>query len=153
MYEFDWSSIPGAIPLLAKGMLITLEVTLTAIVVGIAWGTLLAVARLGKNKVLAFLATAYVNLFRSVPLVMVILWFYLIVPQALKSLFGENIGDIRLTSALVAFALFEAAYYSEIARAGIQSVTKGQVSAGRASPRDRCRPAWRSASPPARRCA
>ena len=130
MYEFDWSSIPGAIPLLAKGMLITLEVTLTAIVVGIAWGTLLAVARLGKNKVLAFLATAYVNLFRSVPLVMVILWFYLIVPQGLKAIFGNDIGDIRLTSALVAFALFEAAYYSEIIRAGIQSVSRGQVSAG-----------------------
>lgn len=130
MYEFDWTSIPGAIPLLARGMLITLEVTFTAIVVGIVWGTLLAVARLGSNRVLAYLATLYVNLFRSVPLVMVILWFYLIVPQALKSLFGENIGDIRLTSALVAFALFEAAYYSEIARAGIQSVTKGQVSAG-----------------------
>jgi glutamate/aspartate transport system permease protein len=128
MYEFDWTSIPGALPLLAKGMLITLEVTLTAIVVGIVWGTLLAVARLGKNKVLAYLATLYVNLFRSVP--MVILWFYLIVPQALKSIFGENIGDIRLTSALVAFALFEAAYYSEIIRAGIQSVSKGQVSAG-----------------------
>jgi glutamate/aspartate transport system permease protein len=130
MYEFDWTSIPGALPLLARGMLITLEVTFTAIVVGIAWGTLLAVARLGSKRVLSYLATLYVNLFRSVPLVMVILWFYLIVPQALKSLFGENIGDIRLTSALVAFALFEAAYYSEIARAGIQSVTKGQVSAG-----------------------
>ena len=66
----------------------------------------------------------------SVPLVMVILWFYLIVPQGLKAIFGQNIGDIRLTSALVAFALFEAAYYSEIIRAGIQSVTKGQVGAG-----------------------
>lgn len=130
MYEFDWTSIPGAIPLLAKGMLVTLEVTLTAIAVGIVWGTLLAVARLGKNKVLAWLAASYVNLFRSVPLVMVILWFYLIVPQALKAVFGEEIGDIRLTSALVAFALFEAAYYSEIARAGIQSVTRGQVAAG-----------------------
>ena len=105
MYEFDWTSIPGAIPLLAKGMLVTLEVTLTAIAVGIVWGTLLAVARLGKNKVLAWLAASYVNLFRSVPLVMVILWFYLIVPQALKAVFGEEIGDIRLTSALVAFAL------------------------------------------------
>ncbi len=51
MYEFDWTSIPGAIPLLLKGMLITLEVTLTAIVVGIVWGTLLAVARLGSNRV------------------------------------------------------------------------------------------------------
>jgi glutamate/aspartate transport system permease protein len=130
MYEFDWSSIPGALPLLGKGLLITLEVTLTAIVVGIGWGTLLAVARLSPNRLLSFLAAGYVNLFRSVPLVMVILWFYLIVPQALKSLFGQDIGDIRLVSALVAFALFEAAYYSEIIRAGIQSVPKGQVAAG-----------------------
>ncbi|TLS18943.1 MAG: glutamate/aspartate ABC transporter permease GltK [Betaproteobacteria bacterium] len=130
MYEFDWSSIPGALPLLGKGLLVTLEVTLTAIVVGIGWGTLLAVARLSSNKLLSFLAAGYVNLFRSVPLVMVILWFYLIVPQALKGLFGQDIGDIRLVSALVAFALFEAAYYSEIIRAGIQSVPKGQVAAG-----------------------
>ena len=130
MYEMDWSSIPGAIPLLAKGLLITFEVTITAIVVGIVWGTLLAIARIGPNKILAKLAAGYVNLFRSVPLVMVILWFYLIVPQGLKAIFGDDIGDIRLTSALVAFALFEAAYYSEIIRAGIQSVSRGQVSAG-----------------------
>lgn len=130
MYEMDWSSIPGAIPLLAKGLLITFEVTITAIVVGIVWGTLLAIARIGPNKILAKLAAGYVNLFRSVPLVMVILWFYLIVPQGLKAIFGNDIGDIRLTSALVAFALFEAAYYSEIIRAGIQSVPRGQVSAG-----------------------
>lgn len=130
MYEFDWSSIPGALPLLAKGMGITLQVTVTAIAIGIIWGTLLAVARLGHNRLLAFLAAAYVNLFRSVPLVMVILWFYLIVPQALKALFGNEIGDIRMMSALTAFTLFEAAYYSEIIRAGIQSVPKGQVAAG-----------------------
>lgn len=130
MYEMDWSSIPGAIPLLAKGMLVTLEVTITAIVVGIVWGTVLAIARLSSNPVISKLAAGYVNLFRAVPLVMVILWFYLIVPQGLRALFGNDIGDIRLTSALVAFALFEAAYYSEIIRAGIQSVPKGQVGAG-----------------------
>lgn len=130
MYEMDWSSIPGAIPLLVKGMLVTLEVTFTAIVVGIAWGTILAIARLSSNPVISKLAASYVNLFRAVPLVMVILWFYLIVPQGLRALFGNDIGDIRLTSALVAFALFEAAYYSEIIRAGIQSVSKGQVAAG-----------------------
>jgi glutamate/aspartate transport system permease protein len=129
MHAFDWSSIPGAIPLLAKGMLVTLEITFAAIVFGILWGTLLAVARLGGNRLLGTLAAGYVNLFRSVPLVMVILWFYLIVPQALKALFGEGLGDIRLTSALVAFALFEAAYYAEIIRAGIQSVPKGQIDA------------------------
>ena len=130
MYEFGWTSVPGAIPLLAKGLLITAEVTITAIVVGIVWGTILAVARLSSNPVIAKLSAGYVNLFRSVPLVMVILWFYLIVPQGLKAIFGNDIGDIRLTSALVAFALFEAAYYSEIIRAGIQSVPRGQVGAG-----------------------
>jgi glutamate/aspartate transport system permease protein len=129
MYDFDWSSIPGALPFLANGALITLEITLTAVVVGIVWGTLLAIARLSPIGVLARPAAAYVNLFRSVPLVMVILWFFLIVPQALKALFGEAIGDIRLASALVAFSLFEAAYYSEIIRAGIQSVPSGQVAA------------------------
>ena len=130
MYEFDWSSIPGALPLLGKGMLTTLGITLTAIVVGIVWGTLLAVARLSRSRLLATLAALYVNLFRSVPLVMVILWFYLIVPQLLRAVFGGALADIRLVSALVAFALFEAAYYSEIMRAGIQSVPRGQVAAG-----------------------
>ena len=130
MYEFDWSSIPGALPLLAKGTLTTLEITLCAIAVGILWGTVLAVARLGTSAWLARLAAAYVNLFRSVPLVMVVLWFYLIVPQLLRGIFGQNLGDIRLTSALVAFALFEAAYYAEIIRAGIQSIPRGQLAAG-----------------------
>ena len=129
MYELDWSSIPGALPILWQGMLVTLELSLVAMIIGITWGTLLALARLSNNAVLGGLAAAYVNLFRSVPLVMVILWFYLIAPQLLKSMFGEGIQDIRFTSALIAFALFEAAYYSEIIRAGIQSVPAGQLSA------------------------
>ena len=129
-YDFDWTSIPGALPILADGMVITLKVTVTAIVVGIAWGTLLAMARLSSNAILSRLAAAYVNLFRSIPLLMVILWFYLIVPQLLKTVLGVGEGtDIRMMSALVAFSLFEAAYYSEIIRAGIQSVSRGQISA------------------------
>ena len=75
-YDFDWTSIPGALPILANGLAITLKITVTAIVVGIAWGTLLAMARLSSNVVLSKLAAAYVNLFRSIPLLMVILWFY-----------------------------------------------------------------------------
>lgn len=129
MYDFDWSSIPGALPILWGGMKTTFYITGMALVVGIVWGTILAMLRLSNLTVLSWLAAAYVNLFRSVPLVMVILWFYLIVPQLLRAVFGEGIADIRLASALVAFSLFEAAYYSEIARAGIQSVSKGQVSA------------------------
>ncbi len=130
MYDFDWSSIPGALPILAGGAVATLKITATAIAVGVVWGTLLAVARLSGRSWLAWPAATYVNLFRSIPLVMVILWFYLIVPQVLRAALDVSPAtDIRMASALVAFALFESAYYSEIIRAGIQSVSKGQVSA------------------------
>src|SRR6202162_2305567 len=129
MYEFDWSSIPGALPFLWQGMVRTLEMTSVAIGVGIILGTLIAVARLSKSSILSNLAALYVNGFRSVPLVMVLLWFYLLVPQLITSLIGRPAVDIRLLSAFVAFALFEASYYAEIIRAGIQSVSGGQVSA------------------------
>jgi ABC-type amino acid transport system permease subunit len=74
--------------------------------------------------------TLYVSGFRSVPLVMVLLWFYLLVPQIISRFVGQQNTDIRLLGAFVAFAFFEASYYAEIIRAGIQSVSKGQVSAG-----------------------
>ncbi|MGE5466387.1 MAG: glutamate/aspartate ABC transporter permease GltK [Ignavibacteria bacterium] len=129
-YEFDWSSIPGALPFLWQGMKITFEITLTAIVVGIVWGTLLAMMRLSSIKPLQWLAAGYVNLFRSIPLLMVLLWFFLIVPRLLEAVLGLAPGtDVRLASAMVGFALFESAYYSEIIRAGIQSVPRGQVGA------------------------
>ena len=129
-YEFDWSSIPGALPFLWDGMKISLEITLIAIVVGIVWGTLLAMMRLSPVKPLSLFAAGYVNLFRAVPLVMVLLWFFLIVPKFIEQLLGLAGGtDLRLTSAMIGFALFESAYYSEIIRAGIQSVPKGQMAA------------------------
>jgi glutamate/aspartate transport system permease protein len=130
MYEFDWSSIPGGLPFLWKGMKVTFEITITAILAGIGWGTVLAILRLSGKRVLSWFAASYVNLFRSIPLVMVLLWFFLIVPALLEGLFHiPRHQDTRLTSAMVAFALFEAAYYSEIIRAGIQSVSRGQSSA------------------------
>ena len=130
MYGFDWSSIPGALPYLWQGMVQTLEITGVAIVVGVVLGTVIAVARLSKSSILSNLAALYVNGFRSIPLVMVLLWFYLLVPQVINSLIGHPGFDIRLLSAFVAFALFEASYYAEIIRAGIQSVSSGQVSTG-----------------------
>ncbi|HRD93430.1 glutamate/aspartate ABC transporter permease GltK [Accumulibacter sp.] len=133
MHEFDWSSIPGALPFLWDGMVISLQITATAVLVGIVWGTLLALMRLSSITPLSWLAAAYVNLFRAVPLVMVLLWFFLIVPSLLESLLGLPRGsDVRLASAITGFALFEAAYYSEIIRAGIQSVSKGQMAAASA---------------------
>ena len=133
MYEFDWSSIPGALPFLWQGMKVSLEITLLAVVVGIVWGTLLAMMRLSSVKVLSWFAAGYVNLFRAIPLVMVLLWFFLIVPKFIEQLFGLPAGtDMRLASAMAGFALFESAYYSEIIRAGIQSVPKGQIAAASA---------------------
>jgi len=127
MYEFDWSSIPGALPFLWQGMKVSLAITAIAVVAGIGWGTVLAVMRLSPARPVSLFAAAYVSLFRSVPLVMVLLWFFLIVPSLLRDVLGlSHATDLRLASAMVAFALFEAAYYSEIMRAGIQSVPKGQ---------------------------
>ena len=97
---------------------------------GILWGTVLALLRLSGIKPLEWFAKGYVTLFRSIPLVMVLLWFFLIVPQFLQNVLGLSAEvDIRLASAMVAFSLFEAAYYSEIIRAGIQAVSRGQVNA------------------------
>jgi glutamate/aspartate transport system permease protein len=130
VYSFDWSSIPGAIPYLWEGMLRTLQITAVAVIAGMVLGTILAICRLSTSAVLSTLAGFYVTCFRSVPLVMVLLWFYLLVPDLIKRIIGNPSLDIRLLSAFVAFSLFEASYYAEIIRAGIQSVSKGQVSAG-----------------------
>ncbi|HBO80134.1 MAG TPA: glutamate/aspartate ABC transporter permease GltK, partial [Cupriavidus sp.] len=116
-----------------EGMLVSAKITVTAVIVGIVWGTILAMMRLSSNKLLNWFAQAYVTLFRSIPLVMVLLWFFLIIPQLLQKTFNLSAAsDLRMTSALIAFSLFEAAYYSEIIRAGIQSVSRGQMFAAQA---------------------
>ncbi len=133
MQFFEWSSIASSLPLLGRGLVITLQITFTAIIVGIGWGTVLALFRLSPIKPLAWFANIYVTFFRSIPLVMVLLWFFLIVPQLLQAIFKLPAHtDIRLVSAMIAFSLFEAAYYSEIIRAGIQSVSSGQTQAASA---------------------
>ncbi|MCO6548633.1 MAG: ABC transporter permease subunit, partial [Gilliamella sp.] len=130
MMDLEWGQILPNLPYIMRGMLLTLEITLTAVIFGIIWGTLLAIMRLSSIKVLHWFALCYVNIFRSIPLMMVLLWFYLLVPQLLQKILNlPPTTDIRFVSALIAFALFEAAYYSEIIRAGIQSVSKGQISA------------------------
>ncbi|SDO85150.1 MULTISPECIES: glutamate/aspartate ABC transporter permease GltK [Burkholderiaceae] len=133
-YEFDFSSINAStIHVLGEGMMVSLKITVTAVIVGIVWGTILAMMRLSSSKPLNWFAQGYVTLFRSIPLVMVLLWFFLIIPQLLQKVFNLNAAsDLRMTSALIAFSLFEAAYYSEIIRAGIQSVSRGQMFAAQA---------------------
>jgi glutamate/aspartate transport system permease protein len=127
MSGFDFSIIVNNLPFLWDGLQLSLLLTGLAIVGGIVFGTLLALMRLSGILPLSLFAAGYVNLIRSVPLILVIFWFYFLVPLAL----GRPIGSFY--SALIAFVLFEAAYYSEIIRAGIQSVRKGQVHAGQAT--------------------
>lgn len=107
-----------------KGFVFSLQLTAIAMLGGIALGTVLALMRLSSKPWLTLPAAAYVNTMRSIPLVMVILWFFLLIPLLLGRPLGAEL------SAIVTFTLFEAAYYSEIMRAGIQSVPKGQVYAG-----------------------
>lgn len=130
MLDFGWSMIAQSLPLLAQGALVTLKITVTAVIMGMVLGTLLAVARISVFAPLRWFATLYVNCFRSIPLVMVLLWFYLIVPQVLSNVLNLSPQtDIRLVSAVVAFSAFEAAYYAEIIRAGMRSVSAGQGAA------------------------
>lgn len=117
----NWNVISGFI---LKGFIFSIQLTVIAMLGGIVLGTLLALMRLSSKKWLIYPAAFYVNTLRSIPLVMVILWFFLLIPL----LTGRPLG--AEVSAIITFTVFEAAYYSEIMRAGIKSVPRGQVSAG-----------------------
>ena len=119
--NFDFSVIPVSLPFIWQGLIYSLELTLTAMVGGVVLGTLLALARLSGGPKVSGAARLYVDLMRSVPLLMVILWFFFLIPL----LIGRPIGAEM--SAMITFTLFQAAFYSEIMRAGIQSVPKGQA--------------------------
>ena len=117
----NWNVVSNFI---LKGLIFSVQLTLIAMIGGIAIGTALALMRLSGKKWLVMTAAFYVNTLRSIPLVMVILWFFLLIPLLLGRPLGAEV------SAIITFTVFEAAYYSEIMRAGIQSVPKGQVAAG-----------------------
>ena len=118
--------------LFREGMVFTLTLTALAMTGGIVFGTLLAMMRLSAFKPLSALAGGYVNLMRSVPLVLVIFWFFFLVPYIGAWIIGASrpIAVGAFWSAVITFTMFEAAYYCEIMRAGIQSIPRGQVWAG-----------------------
>src|SRR5499425_2296255 len=131
--SFDWDVIQRSLPYLFKeGMTFTLTLTALAMVLGIVLGTLLAMMRLSSLPALPLVAGGYVNLMRSVPLVLVIFWFYFLVPYIGAWIIGSKdpVKVGAFLSSVITFSLFEAAYYCEIMRAGIQSVARGQVWAG-----------------------
>ncbi len=126
MMALDWSFFSGDFlrTYVWQGLQFSLQLTVIATVGGLMLGTLLALMRLSPRKWLALPAALYVNLMRSVPLVMVLLWFFLLMPFVLGRPIGAEI------SAIITFIVFEAAFFCEIMRAGIQSVSRGQMQAG-----------------------
>src|SRR4051812_33018548 len=133
--NFDWDVIARSLPyLFLDGMTFTLMLTALATAGGVVIGTLIAMMRLGGLPVLPWMAAGYVNVIRSLPLVLVIFWFYFLVPFIGQWVTGASqpIQVGAFASSLVTFTLFEAAYFAEIMRAGIQSIPRGQVSAAQA---------------------
>jgi len=117
---------------IVPGFEYALQLTLVSAVGGIAIGTLVALMRLSSSIALRRFATVYVDALRSIPLLMVILWFFLLIPSGFYAAIAGDFGVNHRPefSAVITFTIFEAAYYSEIMRAGIQSVSRGQVQAG-----------------------
>jgi glutamate/aspartate transport system permease protein len=120
---YSWELIKSYV---LSGFIFSIQLTVIATVGGIFFGTLLALMRLSGNKWLEMPAAAYVNTMRSIPLVMVILWFFLLMPAILGKPIGAEL------SAIITFIAFEAAFFCEIMRSGIQSIPRGQIHAGQA---------------------
>jgi glutamate/aspartate transport system permease protein len=127
----DLSAITSVVPFLLSGLLFTIQITVVGVAGGVVFGSLLAVARLSDNRLLSTLATVYINLMRSIPLIMVIFWVFFLVPWAIGWLTngGRPVAVGASLTIYVTFVLFEAAYYAEIVRAGFRSISSGQYSA------------------------
>lgn len=133
--QFDFDVIQRSwVYLFTTGMVFTLKLTVMAMAGGILLGTMLALMRLSRIGFISVSAGIYVNGIRAIPLVLVIFWFYFLVPYLGAWLIGSDqpVKVGAFTSSLVTFIMFEAAYYCEIMRAGIQSIPRGQVAAGQA---------------------
>jgi len=127
--NLDFDVVGRSLPYLWQGFQYTVTLTAISGIGGLFFGTLLALARLSPIKPVALFAAGYVNLMRSIPLVLVIFWFFFLMPQVFQLITGAErppqIGAER--TALITFIMFEAAYFCEIMRAGIQSIPRGQV--------------------------
>jgi glutamate/aspartate transport system permease protein len=134
MRAFDVSAILCTWPYLLQGLWFTIQITLVGVIGGIVFGSLLAVARLSRNRLLSGFATAYVNLMRSIPLILVIFWVFFLVPWLIGwfTRSGRPVAVGASLTIFTTFVLFEAAYYAEIVRAGFRSISPGQYTASEA---------------------
>jgi glutamate/aspartate transport system permease protein len=129
--KFDIAVVLSALPFLLQGLRFTLEITLIGVIGGIVFGSLLAVARLSQSKILSAVAIGYINLMRSIPLILVIFWVFFLLPWLIgwMTRAGRPIPLGAPLTICVTYVLFEAAYYAEIVRAGLRSISPGQYMA------------------------
>jgi polar amino acid transport system permease protein len=125
MYQANWGVIGENLPLFIEGILLTLKISALALVISIPIGVLLGLARISRNRIISFLATAYIEIMRGVPLLVLLFWIFFVLGRTLQ------LG--AYWSAVLGLAFFSAAFVAEIIRSGIQSVPKGQMEAARSS--------------------
>ncbi|ALS76608.1 arginine ABC transporter permease [Planococcus rifietoensis] len=124
--NLDFSQIVPYIPFMLEGIWVTLKFVFFAIILGSILGTVLALFKIGSAKPMRWFADAYTSIFRGTPLILQLMIIYYSIPQ----LTGYDISPFL--SAILAFGLNSSAYISEIIRAGIQAVDKGQLEAAQA---------------------
>lgn len=134
MNSFDFSVVIDAWPFLLKGLIFSLELTAAGFLGGLVLGTGLAMVRHLQVPIASQIATGYVTLMRSIPLIMVLFWFFFLMPLILQGLIGaaRPVPVGPTWTAFITFTMFEAAYYAEIIRAGLKAIPKGQFEASKA---------------------
>lgn len=134
MSSFDFSVVATAWPFLLSGLWFSIQLTAVAFAGGMVLGCILAIIRHMNVPIVAQIVASYITLMRSIPLILVLFWFFFLVPLILGLLSGSGrpvpVGAIA--TAFVTFTLFEAAYYAEIIRAGLRSIHPGQYDAAKA---------------------
>jgi len=113
------------------GLVLTFILAFIAIILSFIFGSLLGIARWSDIKIIKLPATAFIELFRSIPHIMVIFWVFFAMPVILTMIFGVKMSVSPLVSAIIAFTLFESAHIAEIVRAGLNSMPKGQFEAAK----------------------
>ncbi|MFP4482731.1 MAG: amino acid ABC transporter permease [Thermovirgaceae bacterium] len=125
MYTADWSVIANNLPMFLKGALLTLKISFLALVLSIPIGAIVGLCRVSRNRVIRFFATAYVEFFRGVPLLVLLMWIFFVLGRVLR------LGSYW--SAIIGLAIFSGAFVAEIVRAGIEAIPRGQMEAARSS--------------------
>ncbi|KXH83892.1 amino acid ABC transporter permease [Sporosarcina sp. HYO08] len=121
----NWNVISQNLDLFIEGVILTLQISALALVISIPIGILLGLCRISRNKIVSFIATAYIEVMRGVPLLVLLFWIFFVL--------GRSLSLGPYWSAVLGLAFFSAAFVAEIIRAGIQSVPRGQMEAARSS--------------------